>query len=181
MARLCPETDRSSACFLGGSVSVDGEPTYRLGQVQLTQALSIELKNHPSFGRISLQASSQWRFACTVDYVPAPAAWKLDAADAAQFAHLNFKINKIALGSHAHGVVGQTSRVKLDENGLPVLTAQDKDGKGLIDGVPSDYELDTLLSTDFKFSAFDDEQQQLDAMGFVESKLNLKASELFNL
>ena len=59
------------------------------------------------------------------------------------------------------------------------MAAQDKDGKGLIDGVPQDYELDSLCSTDFKFSAYGSDTVPVDA--FTEHKLNEQANILFNI
>ncbi|MEO1211809.1 MAG: hypothetical protein AAFX78_20235 [Cyanobacteria bacterium J06638_20] len=59
------------------------------------------------------------------------------------------------------------------------MAAQDKDGKGLIDGVPQDYELDSLCSTDFKFSAYGSDTVPVDA--FTEHKLNEQANMLFNV
>ena len=60
-----------------------------------------------------------------------------------------------------------------------MMAAEDKDGKGLIDGVPQDYELDSLCSTDFKFSAYGSDGVPVDA--FVEQKLNEQANMLFNV
>ena len=60
-----------------------------------------------------------------------------------------------------------------------MMAAEDKDGKGLIDGVPQDYELDSLCSTDFKFSAYESDRVPVDA--FVEQKLNEQANKLFNV
>ena len=59
------------------------------------------------------------------------------------------------------------------------MAAEDKDGKGVIDGVPEDYELDSLCSTDFKFSAYKSDEVPMDA--FVEHKLNEQANKLFNI
>ena len=59
------------------------------------------------------------------------------------------------------------------------MAAQDKDGKGLIDGVPQDYELDSLCSTDFKFSAYGSDTVPVDA--FTEHKLNEQANMLLNV
>ena len=58
------------------------------------------------------------------------------------------------------------------------MAAQDKDGKGLIEGVPADYELDSLASTDFKFSAFAVMDPSMDS--FVENKLYENAGKYFN-
>ena len=50
------------------------------------------------------------------------------------------------------------------------MVAEDKDGKGILDGVPADYELDSLLSTRFRFSAFGEEESSgvMSGNGFVE-------------
>ena len=60
-----------------------------------------------------------------------------------------------------------------------MMAAEDKDGKGLIDGVPQDYELDSLCSTDFKFSAYGSDSVLVEA--FMEQKLNEQANILFNV
>ena len=119
---LCPSESRLATCFFGGSVKVDGEDIIRLGTIDMASHISVTLSNLNSFGRISVNAMKPWRFVGSVDYVPAPASWKLSGEDAAEFAHLNFKISKIALSSFAHGVIGQTSRVKYDSNGQAVRT-----------------------------------------------------------
>ena len=59
------------------------------------------------------------------------------------------------------------------------MAAEDKDGKGVIDGVPEDYELDSLCSTDFKYSAYGSDKVAVDP--FVEHKLNEQANKLFNV
>ena len=59
-----------------------------------------------------------------------------------------------------------------------VMAAEDKNGKGLIDGVVEDYQLSSLCSTDFKFSVFDGQDVPVDA--FAESKLIEQASK-FNV
>ena len=144
----------------------------------------LKVSNQETFGTVSISARKRWRFEGNINYVPPPAAWQLSGADAAHHAHLNFKINKIALSSYAHGIIGQTSRVKYDADGRPVMQAEDKDGKGLIDGVASDYELDDLLSTQFKFSVFDTQEQGVsgsDFGSFTENKLNAEASKIFNV
>ena len=74
------------------------------------------------------------------------------------------------------GVIGQTSRVKYDENGMPVMYAQDTNGKGVIDGTAEDYELDSLVSTEFKYSAFDPEDCNV-SDGFIENKLNQEVNK----
>eukprot|EP00958_Prasinococcus_capsulatus_P012987 scaffold1318_cov388-Prasinococcus_capsulatus_cf.AAC.8 len=174
---LCPAVDRLSTCFYGGSVHIDGDEVIRVGTVNAADGVNVKLSNKNSFGRVLISAK-KWRFEGVIDYVPAPAAWKLDDAAAADLAHLNFKINKIALSSDAHGVIGQTSRVKYDENGMPVLYAQDKNGLGVIDGSAEDYELDSLTSTEFKYSAFQPEECNT-TDGFIENKLNQEV-EKFN-
>eukprot|EP00958_Prasinococcus_capsulatus_P013026 scaffold1318_cov388-Prasinococcus_capsulatus_cf.AAC.47 len=175
---FCPTNNRLEACFYGGSIQINGEDVIRTGIYPTDNEVSVEVSNQNSFGRINIHAMKKWRFDASLDYVPAPAAWQLEAEEAAELAHINFKINKIALSSVAHGVIGQTSRVKYDENGMPVLAAEDKNGAGVIDGEASDYELDSLTSTDFKFSVFGDSDLALD--GFAENKLNAAANK-FNV
>eukprot|EP00958_Prasinococcus_capsulatus_P030181 scaffold7978_cov376-Prasinococcus_capsulatus_cf.AAC.1 len=75
-------------------------------------------------------ATKRWSFEGSLDYVPAPEAWGLAEEDAAALAHINLKIRKIKLSSQAHGVLGQTSRIKYDNEGKAVMAAEDKDGKG---------------------------------------------------
>mmetsp|Transcript_11120 Transcript_11120/g.40765 ORF Transcript_11120/g.40765 Transcript_11120/m.40765 type:complete len:318 (-) Transcript_11120:182-1135(-) len=175
---LCPADDRLKTCFYGGSIKVDGDDVIRTGALPVGDGISVEINNKNSFGRVDIHASQGWRFEGSLDYVPAPASWKLEEEAAADLAHINFKIKKIALSSEAHGVIGQTSRVKYDENGMPVMAAQDKNGKGVIDGTPEDYELSSLTSTEFKYSVFNGGADSAD--GFVENKLNA-AANTFNV
>ena len=170
---LCPSEDRLQTCFFGGSIKVDHDDTIRTGSIDVGDGISLELTNKGSFGRVDIHAIKRWRFEAFLDYVPAPVSWNLEDDAAEDLAHINFKIKKIALSSEAHGVIGQTSRVKYDENGMPVMAAQDKNGMGVIDGTPEDYELDTLLSTAFKFSVFEGADS---TDGFVENKLNAEAA-----
>ena len=102
MESLCPAQERMSACYFGGS------------------AVTVTLANFKSFGRVSINAAKQWRFVASIDFVPAPSSWQLDAMDALEMAHLNLKLSKIALSSVAHGVVGQTSRIKYTDEGQAV-------------------------------------------------------------
>lgn len=120
---LCPVEHRLDTCFFGGSVRLNGEETVRLGQTELGNGVSITLGNHQSFGWISVNAAKHWRLACSIDYVPAPESWHLSEEDAHDMAHFNFKILKIALSSIAHGVVGQTVRLKYDSDGHPVRSS----------------------------------------------------------
>eukprot|EP00957_Ditylum_brightwellii_P169415 12894513-Ditylum_brightwellii.AAC.1 len=149
---LCPPEDRLKTCFYGGSIKVDGDDVIRTGALEVADGITVEINNKNSFGRVDIHANKGWRFEGSLDYVPAPSSWNLDDEAAYDLAHINFKIKKIALSSEAHGVIGQTSRVKYDENGMPVMAAQDKNGKGVIDGTPEDYELSSLTSTEFKYS-----------------------------
>ena len=178
LENLCPTEDRLKTCFFGGSIKVDYDDVIRTGALPVGDGVSVEISNKGSFGRVDIHANKGWRFEGSLDYVPAPASWKLEEEAAADLAHINFKIKKIALSSEAHGVIGQTSRVKYDENGMPVMAAQDKNGKGVIDGTPEDYELSSLLSTEFKFSVFNGAGESAD--GFVENKLNSIANN-FNV
>lgn len=59
---------------------------------------------------------------------------------------------------------------------MPILAAQDKNGAGVIDGVASDYELDSLTSTDFKFSVFSGAQSSKDA--YAENKINAAVNKI---
>lgn len=69
--------------------------------------------------------------------------------------------------------------MKYDENGMPIMAAQDANGKGVIDGTPEDYEVDSLTSTEFKYSSFLPED--CDASdGFIENKLNKQVNK-FNV
>lgn len=178
LENLCPTEDRLKTCFFGGSIKVDHDDVIRTGALPVGDGVSVEISNKGSFGRVDIHANKGWRFEGSLDYVPAPASWKLEEEAAADLAHINFKIKKIALSSEAHGVIGQTSRVKYDENGMPVMAAQDKNGKGVIDGTAEDYELSSLLSTEFKYSVFNGASDSAD--GFVENKLNSIANN-FNV
>ena len=109
-----------NACFFGGSVRLNGADTLRLGSVSLASAVTVTLTNLKSFGRVSINAAKQWRFVASIDFVPAPSSWQLEEKDALEMAHLNLKLKKIALSSVAHGVVGQTSRIKYDDKGQAV-------------------------------------------------------------
>ena len=120
MESLCPAQERMSACFFGGSVRLNGADALRLGSVSLPSAVTVTLANFKSFGRVSINAAKQWRFVASIDFVPAPSSWQLDAMDAQEMAHLNLKLSKIALSSVAHGVVGQTSRIKYTDEGQAV-------------------------------------------------------------
>jgi len=178
LEELCPVEDRLSTCFFGGSVAIDGEDVIRVGSIMAADGITVQLSNKKSYGRVLVSAKN-WRFEGSIDYVPAPKAWKLDEQTALDLAHLNFKINKIALSSDAHGVIGQTSRVKYDDNGMPIMYAQDANGKGVIDGTAEDYEVDSLTSTEFKYSSFLPED--CDATdGFIENKLNQEVNK-FNV
>ena len=62
--------------------------------------------------------------------------------------------SRIELSRDAAGILGGTSRAKLDSNGQPVMTSSSENGEGIIDGVIEDYELSSITSTDFKYSQF---------------------------
>ena len=102
LEELCPQEERLSACFFGGSVAINGEDVIRVGSVMAADGITVQLANTKSYGQVTISAKN-WRFNGAIDYVPAPAAWKLDEETALDLAHLNFKINKIALSSDAHG------------------------------------------------------------------------------
>ena len=59
------------------------------------------------------------------------------------------------------------------------MTAEDKNGQGLIDGEPREYELDSLCSTDFKYSVFELGDTAEDT--FVENKLKELSNNIFNI
>lgn len=58
------------------------------------------------------------------------------------------QMNKVELSEDATGVLGDSARVKYDDNGEPILEAYDKDGAGILDHPIGFYEVDSLLSTD---------------------------------
>lgn len=58
------------------------------------------------------------------------------------------QMNKVSLSEDVTGVLGDSARVKYDENGEPILEAHDKDGAGILDHPVEFYEVDSLLSTD---------------------------------
>jgi hypothetical protein len=81
--------------------------------------------------------------------------------------HINLEIQDLKHTANIHGVLGQTYRAdhharalsyqeKVKELGVPIQ-ADGLSGKGFLDGEMVDYEVDTVLSTNFKYSAFKDD------------------------
>lgn len=64
-----------------------------------------------------------------------------------KYYHLNMQMNKVELTEKVTGVLGDSARLKYDENGEAILEAYDKDGMGILDNPVEFYEVDSLLST----------------------------------
>lgn len=64
-----------------------------------------------------------------------------------KYYHLNMQINKVELTEKVTGVLGDSARLKYDENGKAILEAYDKDGMGILDNSVGFYVVDSLLST----------------------------------
>ena len=64
-----------------------------------------------------------------------------------KYSHLNMKMNKLEVTDHISGILGDTSRLKYDNQGLPIMEAYDKDGAGVLEGSGESYEVEGLLST----------------------------------
>ena len=88
---------------------------------------------------------------CEFSMVPPPAEWQVSADDQVQYSHINFKLLQLAISPLAHGVLGYTQHLQFVD-GEPVMQGFDADGKGVLEGVAADYEVETLLSSQFKYS-----------------------------
>lgn len=64
-----------------------------------------------------------------------------------EYFHLNMRLEKVELSNAVSGTLGDSARLKYDEDGKPIMQALDKDGSGILDGSIEKYEVSTLLST----------------------------------
>lgn len=64
-----------------------------------------------------------------------------------KYSHLNMKMTRLEVSDHVSGVLGDSSRLKYDDQGLPIMEASDKDGSGVLEGSVESYEVADLLST----------------------------------
>lgn len=64
-----------------------------------------------------------------------------------KYSHLNMKMTRLEVSDHVSGILGDSSRLKYDDKGLPVMEAYDKDGGGVLEGSVESYEVTDLLST----------------------------------
>eukprot|EP00958_Prasinococcus_capsulatus_P029388 scaffold7404_cov363-Prasinococcus_capsulatus_cf.AAC.4 len=139
--------DKPQDCFfggVGGSVTIDGESVVQVGTIQVNDDVTVKVANLKRFSRVSITSS---HVKMDLDYVPAPSEWEIgDSEERAEYGHLNLKVHEIYVTSHINGVLGASARMKYDEEGMPILKALDKDGKGVLDGNVESYEVPSLLS-----------------------------------
>ena len=88
---------------------------------------------------------------CEFSMVPPPAQWEIDEADRVQYSHINFRLKEVALSPLAHGVLGCSQRQRY-KDGKPIMEGFDADGLGVVEGMAVDYEVETILSSEFKFA-----------------------------
>ena len=62
------------------------------------------------------------------------------------YAHCNLRILEISMSSRVDGLLGASTRLKLDQKGNPILKAFDKDGAGVLEHPPQYYKVDTITS-----------------------------------
>ena len=80
-----------------------------------------------------------------LDIVRPPLSWHVPAQDISVFTHINIVIDSISL-INGQGVLGETSSIKYDNNGTPILKSQGLNGEGLLSGQPDDYVVSSYFS-----------------------------------
>jgi len=133
-------------CIVGGSVAIDGVESIVTGVYKLGTVGTVTLKNHKSFGRVSISSDN---FKADIDFVPPPAEWELANEDVAEYSHLNLRLKEVYLSEEANGVLGCSVRVKSDAHGQPIMAAFDKDGSGILDAPVSAYEVVDIADSSF--------------------------------
>ena len=66
--------------------------------------------------------------------MPPPPEWQiqnLSDLEVAHYSHLNLKLKKAMLSAEANGIIGSSIRMKWDQDGIPIMSAYDKDGAGM--------------------------------------------------
>ena len=66
------------------------------------------------------------------------------------------KLERVELSDAVSGTLGDSARLKYDDNGKPIMQAYDKDGAGVLDGSIETYEVSSLLSTEHSLFHGDD-------------------------
>jgi len=133
-------------CIVGGSISIDGAETVLTGVYKMGSVGTVSLKNHKSFGRVSIVSEA---FKADIDFVPPPAEWDVRAEETAEYSHLNLKLKEVVLSEAANGVLGCSVRVKKTAAGEPIMVAFDKDGAGILDAPVSAYEVGDIADSSF--------------------------------
>ena len=63
---------------------------------------------------------------------------------ASEYYHLNLNLRPISLSDRVSGILGDTSRLKFDAQGNPILKAYDKDGSGILDKPIESYQVENV-------------------------------------
>ena len=63
-----------------------------------------------------------------------------------EYYHLNLHLNHVKLSSNVSGVLGDSSRVKYDSEGKPIMVGIDDQGTGILDKAVESYVVETMLA-----------------------------------
>ena len=88
-------------------LQVNGVPMYRVGRVELSPVVTLELVLSKTFGRVHFDAPL---ITLDIDVVQPKAFWNVPKADVEKYSHINFKVTRIELSPEATGLLGQTAQ-----------------------------------------------------------------------
>ena len=106
---------------------VNGVPMYRVGRVELSPVVVLELALSKTFGRVHFDAPL---ITVDIDVVQPKAFWNVPKADVEKYSHINFKVVRIELSPDATGLLGQTARPTADLSNMEVCMIDDRIGRG---------------------------------------------------
>lgn len=92
-------------------------PMYRVGRVELSPAVNLELTLSKTFGRIYFNAPL---ITVEIDVVQPKALWNVPKSDVEKYSHINFKVVRIELSPEATGLLGQTAQPTADLSNMEV-------------------------------------------------------------
>jgi len=113
--------------------------------------VSLRVEDYDAFRRITVTSPE---LELAVDIVHPPAAWEVQPNEVAQYSHLNLHMGRLVVSDAIHGLIGVSARLKYDKDGHPIMQGHDKNGAGIIDGLVSDYCVEDILASKFKYSVF---------------------------